>query len=214
MCRSPVEGDETDRETGSVTVTLQSLPSLLTDAAYFECHSLFTTILGYLTSSLETFLLSHLLDDLSPALIHAAGVFVREQQGGKMPLVRSGLLVMELMEKHSGWLGELDYGRMTGGAQKFIMNEANLALTASGGPAGGAGGGKGKGKGRKSPASSPRLRPTLVSPVVSPSLPPLREALVFEMDEDFSLDPPASKMSISAATSLNVGGWTRAGEST
>lgn len=117
---------------------------------------------------METVLEGRFLDDLPPPLLNAVADFVKERQGAKMPLSRSGFLITELMEKHADWLSELDIGRPTGGARKWrpsIPRSPALSPT-----------------GFLTPGPSPNLYPR-GSPALSPSLNPLRED-----DEPFTMD--------------------------
>lgn len=152
-------------------MTLYNVASILTDACFYEAPDLARTCMHFLASSMETVLEARLLDDLSPDLVAALSTSVQEKQGSRMPISRSGFLVNELLDKHAGWLSELDYGRPTGGARKFKP----VTLTSARSPL-------------LSPSTSPVLRPkAFASPLLSPMLQPLREDAPFEMD-DFSLD--------------------------
>lgn len=140
---------------------------------------------------METVLESRLLDDLPPPLVVAVAEFVRERQGAKMPLSRSGILVSELMEKHSGWLSELDIGRPTGGARKWkpstMIGPKSPRISPS----------------MLSPGPSPQIYPigSRGSPSSSPNLLPLREDdEPFAMD-DFSLEHGSSTSSKVVGTS-------------
>ncbi|KAJ8293937.1 BTB/POZ domain-containing protein 1 [Rhodotorula toruloides] len=171
-------------------VTLQNVCSILCDAAFYEAHDLARACMYFLSSSMETALETSLLDDLPTDLLVALAAFIRERQGAKMPISRSGLLLQEVIAKHPEYYAETDVARPTGAAKRYrpavVPNSPRpspslLSPTSSPQLAPIA-----------SSSKSPRLRPSM-SPNPSPSLPAVREVdEPFTLDEDFMLDSGAS----------------------
>ncbi|GAA5880086.1 hypothetical protein JCM3774_003304 [Rhodotorula dairenensis] len=169
-------------------VKLSNVCTILSEAAFYEAHDLARACMYYLASSMETVLETDLLDELPADLVHALTAFVRERQGAKHPIARSGVLVQDLIARHLEYYTDTDVARPTGAAKRYrpmiVPNSPRPSPS------------------QFSPALSPQLAPTnsaprspLVrasgSPAVSPSLPALREAdEPFALDEDFMLDAP------------------------
>ncbi|POY73358.1 hypothetical protein BMF94_3694 [Rhodotorula taiwanensis] len=167
-------------------VKLSNVCSILSDAAFYEAHDLARACMYYLASSMETVLETDLLDELPHDLITALTAFVRERQGAKQPIARSGVLVQDLIARHQEYYLETDVARPTGAAKRYrpliVPNSPRASpsqfspalspqLVASNG-------------GHRSPA----VRPS-ASPGLSPSLPALREVdEPFALDEDFLLE--------------------------
>ncbi|GAA5985736.1 hypothetical protein JCM5350_007474 [Sporobolomyces pararoseus] len=169
-------------------VTLNNVCSILCDAAFYEANDLVRACMYFLTTSMETVLESYLLEELPADLLTALTGFVQERQGAKSPISRSGLLVQELLAKHSEYLADFDVGKPTGGYRKFKPNIFSSTSKPSPsllspGPSP---------QLAPTPSRSPRMRPT-GSPNASPSLAAVREDdEPFAFDEDFLLDQATS----------------------
>ena len=87
---------------------LHNACSILEDATYYHIEPLVERLQEYLATNMETFLESHMLDEISDPLVKQLEQFVRTRQLEKSPFTRSDSFVNQLMEKHAGWLGELD----------------------------------------------------------------------------------------------------------
>ncbi|KAK4048797.1 hypothetical protein OIV83_004563 [Microbotryomycetes sp. JL201] len=165
-------------------ITLNNVCSILVDAAFYEAIDLTRACMYYLASSMETVLENRLLDDLPNELVTSLTDFCQERQGAKLPISRSGMLVSDLMSKHSTWLSEQDVARQTGGARKWKPKMGGDTASPRPSPS------------MLSPGPSPRLnaRPSpRLTPVMSPPMPAVKETDdLFAMDEDFSLDATAS----------------------
>lgn len=91
-------------------VTLTNAPSLLARATHYNALSIVTSLQDYIACNLEAILESRLLDNNREreydveALIPALGTFIRCRQAEFSPLVRSGLAIDEIMERHAAWL--------------------------------------------------------------------------------------------------------------
>lgn len=182
------------------TVTLNNACSILVDAAFYEAEDLARACMYFLASSMETVLEGRFLDDLPPDLVTALAAFCQERQGAKSPISRSGLLVQELMDKHSSWLAEQDIPRQTGGARKWRPHIGNNSPRPS--------------PNLLSPGPSPSLQPRRsprLSPATSPNLPPVREGQdePFAMDDDdFSLDaasPSRLGLNVGSPSAVSIG---------
>ncbi|GAA5990096.1 hypothetical protein JCM10908_005820 [Rhodotorula pacifica] len=174
-------------------VKLKNVCTILSEAAFYEAHDLARACMHYLASSMETVLETDLLDELPADLISALTAFVRERQGAKHPIARSGVLVNELVARHAEYYAETDVARPTGAAKRYrpviVPNSPRPSPS------------------QFSPALSPQLAPTNLaqrsplvraagSPALSPSMPALREVdEPFALDEDFMLDAPVSSSS-------------------
>ncbi|KAI5481874.1 BTB domain and ankyrin repeat containing protein [Pseudohyphozyma bogoriensis] len=181
-------------------VTLHNVCSILVDAAFYEAEELSRACMHFIACSMETVLEGRLLDDLPPDLLAAVSAFCQERQGARLPISRSGLLVSDLMAKHSSWVADLDLAKPTGGARKF-----KATVPRSPGPS----------PSLLSPAASPHLLPhtspqmraTPVSPSTSPLLQPARESHdePFSMDDDFSLDSSPVRPTFAGSSSSTPG---------
>ncbi|KAF5390605.1 hypothetical protein D9757_002585 [Collybiopsis confluens] len=81
---------------------------ILTEAAHYHAFDLVSSVEGYISQNLETFLESHMLDTLNPSLIKHLSAFVRSQQERKSSVVRSHKLVTDAMSKWQEWLDSED----------------------------------------------------------------------------------------------------------
>ncbi|KAK4052965.1 hypothetical protein OIO90_004089 [Microbotryomycetes sp. JL221] len=180
-------------------ISLNNVCSILVDAAFYEATDLARACMYYLASSMETVLENRLLDDLPDELVRSLTEFCQERQGAKSPISRSGMLIQDIMTKHSAWLSDQDVARQTGGARKW---KPKMGGDASPRPS----------PSMLSPGPSPHLNATRrLSPRLTPAMSPPTRAVkdsddLFAMDEDFSLDNSIGRnQSFSAAGAAAAG---------
>ncbi|KAJ3722464.1 hypothetical protein C8R42DRAFT_641833 [Lentinula raphanica] len=77
---------------------------ILSEASYYHAYELVSSVEGYISENLETFLETHMLDVLSPSLIKHLSAYIRARQEEKSSVVRSNKLVNHAMSKWQEWL--------------------------------------------------------------------------------------------------------------
>ncbi|KAJ3760008.1 hypothetical protein EV360DRAFT_40745 [Lentinula raphanica] len=77
---------------------------ILSEASYYHAYELVSSVEGYISENLETFLETHMLDVLSPSLIKHLSAYIRTRQEEKSSVVRSNKLVNHAMSKWQEWL--------------------------------------------------------------------------------------------------------------
>lgn len=180
---------------------------VLNEASYYNVIPLIRSIQQYIAINLETFLESHLLDDLPNDLLRQLSVFVREQQASKSPVSRSGILTNMAMEKHKEWLAMEDFPQpitKTSRHPSRIVSSAKLSPPTPS-----------RKKERSlgsiiSPSTSPALRPQ-ISPLAPqpPHVGPAEDE-VFMMDETV----PSLNLNQSAGPSIKLESQGQSGKPT
>lgn len=168
----------------SVTVNMQTVSSILGEAEFYHATALANACMFYLSCNLETALDSHYLDDLERETLVNLSEYCQGRQAEKSPIARSGLLIDELMVKHSDWIANLDLPRPSSARRKWRPIPKSPRLS----PAG-----------FSTSLPSPQLLPTplppvsqesslqftSISPDLSPSLIPISDIdeALFTMDD-------------------------------
>ncbi|KAJ3576540.1 hypothetical protein NP233_g344 [Leucocoprinus birnbaumii] len=82
--------------------------SILSDSTHFSCIPLINKIQYYITSNMELFLQSHMLDELPIELVYQLARYAQEKQKEKAPFVNGGKLLDEVMIRWCDWLDDTD----------------------------------------------------------------------------------------------------------
>lgn len=184
-------------------VNIQNACSILTEASYYHAAPLVRSIQEYITINLETFLESHLLDDLPIDIVRQLSAFIRDQQAVKSPVSRSGILTTRAMGKYKEWVASEDFPQPV---TKSSVHPSRITSSAKHSPPGSL-------KKLKnirlsmSPSTSPVLRPQIISLVPQPPNPGVHEDEVFLMDENVpslalnQSTPMSSKLDLAEDTS-------------
>ncbi|KAI0339735.1 hypothetical protein BDW22DRAFT_1486805 [Trametopsis cervina] len=154
-------------------VTIANAASVFVDSIHFNATSLARSVQGYIARALETFLESHMLEDLPIDIVKQLSAFIRAKHAEKAPLSRSSRLVDTAMEKNADWLAEQDI------PQPLIVRERPLipkdAKLSPPGPIR-------REKVSTSPSSSPMIRPQISSTRLNAVASNLTDGEMFIMD--------------------------------
>ncbi|KAJ3980465.1 hypothetical protein F5890DRAFT_1541415 [Lentinula detonsa] len=174
---------------------------ILSEASHYHAYDLVTSVEGYISENLETFMETHMLDVLSPSLIKHLSAYIRTRQEEKASVVRSNRLVNHAMSKWQEWLENEDIPTIfvpcTGLRRKRKLSQANkFSSPPSTSPIMSTSFGQ-KDLGKTTP-SSPVFRPwTTASPALKPQAPIREGDDIFDMDDmDIglaSIDPVESR---------------------
>jgi hypothetical protein len=85
-------------------LTIHNACYILSEATHYHAYELLSSVEGYISENLETFLETHMLDALSPSVIKHLSSFIRSRQAKKAPVVRSNRLVDYAISKWQEWL--------------------------------------------------------------------------------------------------------------
>ncbi|KIK67885.1 hypothetical protein GYMLUDRAFT_36681 [Collybiopsis luxurians FD-317 M1] len=85
---------------------------ILSEAYHYHAYDLMSSVEGYISANLETFLESHMLDTLGSSIVKHLSAFIRAQQEKKSPIVRSHRLVKHAMDKWRDWLDAEDIPKL------------------------------------------------------------------------------------------------------
>ena len=170
-------------------VNLHNVCAILADATYLHCTALVDRLHKYMAVNAEALLESSMLDSLTPGLLREFSLFVQKEQRLKSPVLRSGRLVDEAIERNREWLELQDI------PQTFVptTNTRSSPMLSPG-------------KGRRTSAQP--------SPITSPSLYPVsvpRGALSSPAGDDiFIMDDadPVPSLSLDTQPAVStVGPW-------
>ncbi|KAE9393746.1 hypothetical protein BT96DRAFT_999186 [Gymnopus androsaceus JB14] len=145
---------------------------LLSEASHYHAYELVSSVEAYISENLETFLESHMLEDLSPSLVKHFSAFIRTRQEDKAMVIQSNMLHEKATRKE-----------IIAGFQIFIVS--SIALTALEHfvwPSK---------RARKECTRSPIIGPRFsTSPGLKPQAPIPESEDIFDMDE-MDIGPPS-----------------------
>ncbi|KAJ8457714.1 hypothetical protein ONZ45_g18206 [Pleurotus djamor] len=114
-------------------LTINNACYILDAAAFFHAHPLISSVQEYMAVNMETMLESHMLNDLSSDLIEQLSRFVQTKQAEKLPVSRSGILVVNAAFKHHDWLESQDIATpiVVRHSHRMVTRKASAKLSPS-----------------------------------------------------------------------------------